>query len=126
MPNGDTSAALDFAALTSLGFDSAFGRAIGATLSDHMWDFAMNGQYALAGDPNFYPDDTPPFVALVYEEGGTEVYDRCWNWETGQSFALTGYRVVAIADDGHMTKDEAQRLYDAERARFADCFGHVK
>lgn len=31
--------------------------------------------------------------------------------------------VVAIADDGYMTKQEAQRLYDYQRRIAADCFG---
>jgi hypothetical protein len=65
----------------------------------------------------------PPTVAVVLDEAGRYV-DRCFAWETGQSMALNeGARVVAVADDGHMGKDDAQRLYDAERERHLDCFG---
>ena len=64
-----------------------------------------------------------PVVAIVYNEDGT-VYDECWSWETGQTYALSaGYRVVAVADDGDMTVDRAQNLYDGERARYRDCYG---
>jgi hypothetical protein len=62
------------------------------------------------------------FVAEVLNEDGT-VYDHCYTWETGQSMSLAGYSVRAIADDGHMTKEAAQKLYDAERERYRDCFG---
>ena len=61
-------------------------------------------------------------VAVVYTRDG-HVHDHCFNWETGQSFALDGWIVKAIADDGHMSKDDAQRLYDAEKERHDDCFG---
>jgi hypothetical protein len=69
------------------------------------------------------PAPEPPTVAIVLNEDGT-YHDRCFTWETGQSFALSeGMRVVAVADDGQMTMDDAQRLYDAERARYRDCYG---
>jgi hypothetical protein len=66
--------------------------------------------------------DERPFVAEILNDDGT-IHDHAWTWETGQSFALGGWRVRAIADDGHMTIDEAQALYDAERARYRDCYG---
>lgn len=60
-------------------------------------------------------------VALVYDDNG--VYDECFTWESGQSYALhEGMRVVAVADDGYMTMDAAQRLYDSERASYLDCW----
>ena len=62
-------------------------------------------------------------VAVVYNEQG-EVWDYAFNWESAQSYALNnGYRVEAIKDDGSMTIADQQALYDAERARFNDCFG---
>jgi hypothetical protein len=64
-----------------------------------------------------------PVVAIVYNEDGT-VHDHCFNWETAQNMALSeGYTVKAIADDGHMTIARQQALYDAEKARYDDCFG---
>ena len=63
------------------------------------------------------------FVAEVLNDDGT-IYDHCYNWETGQNYALSeGRKVRAIADDGHMTIEDAQRLYDSELAIFLDCFG---
>ncbi len=61
-------------------------------------------------------------VAVVREDNGS-VHDHCFNWETAQTFALDGYYVEALADDGYMTKETAQALYDAERERHDDCFG---
>lgn len=63
-----------------------------------------------------------PVVAIAYERGG-EVHDHCFTWETGQSIALNGYRVRAIARDGHMSIRDAQRLYDSEYTAYRDCFG---
>lgn len=60
-------------------------------------------------------------VALVLDDDGA-IYDQCWTWETGQSYAAQ-YRVVAVADDGHMAVEDAQRLYDYERRVYLDCFG---
>ncbi len=65
----------------------------------------------------------PPVVAVVYDDDGA-VYDRCFAWEAGQNYALhEGRRVEAVADDGAMTAEAAQRLYDADRAAHADCWG---
>jgi hypothetical protein len=62
-------------------------------------------------------------VAVVYNNEG-EVWDYAFNWESAQNYALhNGYHVQAIKDDGNMTIAEQQTLYDAERARFNDCFG---
>ena len=62
-------------------------------------------------------------VAIAYNTDGT-VYDHCFNWETAQSMAMSdGYRVEAIADDGHMTQADIQRLCDYEKACHDDCFG---
>lgn len=69
----------------------------------------------------YSPAATPPTVAIVYAPDGTE-YDRCWTWEAGQNYALHGYQVTAIADDGPMTVERAQALYDADQAAFEDCF----
>ena len=64
-----------------------------------------------------------PIVAVVYNADGT-VYDRCFTWEAGQNYAMhEGRRVVATADDGGMTVDGAQRLYDADLAAHVDCWG---
>jgi hypothetical protein len=62
-------------------------------------------------------------VAVVYNSEG-EVWDYTFNWQSAQNYALhNGYRVQAIKDDGIMTIADQQALYDAERARFNDCFG---
>ena len=62
-------------------------------------------------------------VAVVYDADGN-VYDRCYTWEAGQSYALhEGRRVEAVADDRGMTVEDAQRLYDAELAAHVDCWG---
>jgi hypothetical protein len=62
-------------------------------------------------------------VAIIYNDKD-EVWDYAFNWESAQNYALhNGYRVKAIADDGEMTIARQQALYDAERARFNDCFG---
>ena len=62
-------------------------------------------------------------VAVVYNNEG-EVWDYAFNWESAQNYALNnGYHVQAIKDDGSMTIAKQQALYDAERARFNDCFG---
>lgn len=69
-----------------------------------------------------YAEDSVPRVAIVYGEDG-EVFDRCWSWEAGINYANSGYRVEAIADDGIVTMERAQRAYDRERVLAADCFG---
>lgn len=65
----------------------------------------------------------PTVVALVFDDDGT-IYDRVWAWEAGQNYALhEGRKVVAVARDRYMGIAEAQEIYDAERARFLDCWG---
>ena len=68
-------------------------------------------------------EDGRATIAVVLDEDGN-YYDRCWNWESGQSYAHSeGMRVIAVNNDGSMTKDKAQRMYDYERECFRDCFG---
>jgi len=64
----------------------------------------------------------PPIVAEVFDKAGATV-DTCYTWEAGQTYANEGYRVVALADDGFMDRERAQRLYDTELAAAVDCFG---
>jgi hypothetical protein len=61
-------------------------------------------------------------IAVAYEADGT-VNDHMLTWETAQTFAAAGYRVVAVADDGFMDKDAIQRLVDYEYEIALDCFG---
>lgn len=62
-------------------------------------------------------------VAIVLNDDYT-IHDHCFNWESAQSYALSGgYTVKAIADDGSMTVADQQALYDAEKDRHDDCFG---
>ena len=70
------------------------------------------------------PGDKLTVVAIVYSDDGGPCIDKCYTWESGQNYALSmGYKVIAVADDGFMTMEMAQELYDAERARYRDCFG---
>lgn len=55
-------------------------------------------------------------------EDGT-IIDRCFSWETGQTYANAGYEVQAVNDDGSIDKATAQSIYDRERELAADCFG---
>lgn len=62
-------------------------------------------------------------VAVVFDDDGV-VIEHCFTWQTGQNFALSeGKRVLAVADDGFMVVANAQKLYDADRDRYNDCFG---
>lgn len=61
-------------------------------------------------------------VAIVYNEDGS-IHDRCFSWETGQTYANAGYEVQAVNPDGSITVEEAQSMYDRERELAADCFG---
>jgi hypothetical protein len=65
--------------------------------------------------------------AIAYRQDGTE-YDQCYTWETAQTLANEGYRVIATGDDGHMTKEKIQKLCDYELSIAVDCFGmdHLK
>lgn len=64
----------------------------------------------------------PTTVAHVLNEDGS-VYDRTYNWESGRTYANEGYVVKAVADDGSMTAERAQSIYDSTLADYQDCFG---
>lgn len=62
--------------------------------------------------------------AVVWtHEDGADAYDVCYNWETAQVMANDGYKVQAITGDGHMTKEDIQKLCDYELNSAIDCFG---
>ena len=67
------------------------------------------------------------YCAAVYTKDG-EYYDACGNVDTVRVMANEGYRVVAIANDGAMEKDEIQRIANYEYEAAIDCFGedHAK
>lgn len=50
-------------------------------------------------------------------------YDQAFTWETAQQMANDGYKIVAIANDGAMEKEEIQRICDYENQIAFDCFG---
>jgi len=62
-------------------------------------------------------------VAVAIDPRTGEEYDQCFAWETGQTMAQEGYIVRAVAADGFMGVEDAQRLYDYERRLFIDCWG---
>lgn len=61
-------------------------------------------------------------VAEVFDPVSGDLYDSCYTWEAGQTYAHQNYKVIATKDDGYMTKEMAQSLYDNERALSQDCF----
>lgn len=61
------------------------------------------------------------FVAVAFEGGSA--HDYAYNWQTAQTMANEGYRMVALADDGILSRDELQRMVDCERELVLDCFG---
>lgn len=69
----------------------------------------------------------PGVVAVAYDKNGDE-YDACYTWQTAQTIAAEGYRVVAVANDGAMEKEEIQRICNYELTIGIDCFGedHLK
>lgn len=71
-----------------------------------------------------YPNDIHPDypVATAYTADG-KPFDYISNWETARQFANDGYRVAVHQGDGHVSKDELQRLVDDELAGAIDCFG---
>lgn len=64
----------------------------------------------------------PGVCAIAYDKEGEE-YDRCYSWETAQTMANEGYRLLAVADDGHMKADDIQAMVDYELKIALDCFG---
>lgn len=62
-------------------------------------------------------------VAEIIDPATGETYDHAYTWETGENYATQGYIVKAIADDGFMTRENAQAMYDRCRAEFIDCYG---
>lgn len=67
------------------------------------------------------------YCALAYTKDG-EYYDAIENVDTVRTMANEGYRILAIANDGAMEKDEIQRIAEYEFACAIDCFGedHAK
>lgn len=66
-----------------------------------------------------------PFVARIIDPETGDTYDHAWSWETGQNYAMQGYKVEALADDGWLSMAEAQDMYDACREAFNDCFNRT-
>lgn len=63
------------------------------------------------------------YVAAVLDDDD-DIIDYTYNWETAQNIALSeGRKIRALRDDGHMSKEDIQKLCDAERERYNDCFG---
>jgi len=62
-------------------------------------------------------------VAMVIDSTRGQIYDECYTWEAGQTYAAQGYVVMAVADDEHMSQVDAQSLYDHELALVLDCYG---
>ena len=65
---------------------------------------------------------TDAIVAVVIQDNG-EVYDVTFNWETAESMATDGYRVLALTGDGLYKRNELQRVCDSRRAEYRDCYG---
>lgn len=65
-------------------------------------------------------------VALVYERGSDDVYDRTYNWESAQSYVLEGYVAVAVDGDGGRSRDEIQAMLDSDMAAYEDLWGAPK
>ena len=65
--------------------------------------------------------------AIAYDKNGNK-HDEIYTWETAQTMANEGYRIVAVADDGFMSMPEIQLLCDGEFEASIDCFGedHAK
>ncbi|QGJ90086.1 hypothetical protein HWC80_gp046 [Mycobacterium phage Indlulamithi] len=60
-------------------------------------------------------------IAIVLNDDGT-MEDQCYTWETAQTYAQQGKVVRAVQADGHMSIEAIQRLCDADRERYWDCF----
>lgn len=65
-------------------------------------------------------------VAIIYNRtdihGNDARCDSAYTWETGRCLAESGFKIVAVADDGAMTIDKAQAIYDAAYDTYTDCF----
>ncbi|WNM65015.1 hypothetical protein SEA_MASELOP_92 [Rhodococcus phage Maselop] len=105
-------------------------RATGEAYPVPSWKVSPSGvtyEHSDAADPDRdtasgYARPVMHYVAVAIDNNGAPV-DYCASWEAGQTYANDGYRVVALADDGHMTRADAQRHYDGERRAALDCFG---
>lgn len=60
--------------------------------------------------------------AVAYDKNDDE-YDVCYTWEAAQTIAREGYRIVAVSNDGFMSKEKIQSLCDYELEIALDCFG---
>lgn len=71
-----------------------------------------------------YPNDIHPdyTFATAYDAAG-EVVDYIGNWETAQTMANEGYRIVVHEGDASRTKEQYQALMDQELENALDCFG---
>ena len=70
----------------------------------------------------FYSDKV---CAIIFDDDG-KVYDHAWSWEAAQNYALhEGMRIIAVEDDGYMTKQDIQELCDSDRASYLDCWGEL-
>lgn len=67
------------------------------------------------------------YCAIASTKDG-EYYDAIENVDTVRTMANEGYRIIAIANDGAMEKDEIQRIANYEYDAAIDCFGedHAK
>jgi len=61
-------------------------------------------------------------VAVAFDKEGN-IYDAIFTWETAQTMANEGYRIIAIANDGQMEMEEIQRICIYELNSALDCFG---
>lgn len=76
--------------------------------------------------PDYITAPDPTTVAEVLDPSTSEVMDRCYNWETAQTYASNGYKIRALAADGEAWPIERiQAMCDAERRQFQDCYDRV-
>jgi len=61
-------------------------------------------------------------VGFVFDKND-KLVDLAGTWETCQTLANEGFRIQAIGSDGHMLKEEIQKMCDSELAAAIDCFG---
>lgn len=68
------------------------------------------------------PYDPPPIIGYIYDRNGN-LYDEAWNWQTLESYAMEGYLITVVADDGtYWTRRRIQRLCDDAARNYEDCF----